>query len=380
MTLVLDEANKLAQELSERKMQLKAAMFNDKLASFVAFPSMGETCMGELAFSTIRLPFKTLDIANNELTPIDIRVDYDFVLPLEHGQRIVAFKWYYTGQFATQKYFMRMSCFDQLGRLIGTDNLDYYVKRQNVAQCGPNQFVVFYDVTYNDESSVEFKLSVYNSSLHRLRSVDCNKFTDICCNSKFIFGLCDAYESDDEDGSEDNDDEPEEEECARTWIQVCHLDTLRTSFCLVVSDEYTIERIMSDEHHVVAMSRPKDSELLSQWFISIFNLATCNESGVGDFDNSNAKLGGDETASTKFFLAEKTIDLPIESYPMPRVFLFNGWLVVPLKDEQKLIWFDKEVELSETITKWDSNRFKDFFPFGSGLLFTQHDSKILLKR
>ena len=96
--------------------------------------------------------------------------------------------------------------------------------------------------------------------------------------------------------------------------------------------------------------------------MSIFNLATCNE-----------------TATRTFFLAEKTIDLTIESFSLDRVFLFDGWLVFPLEHEQELVWFDKEGKRSETITKWDSNRFKDIFPFGSGLLFTQQDSKILWK-
>ena len=39
--LHLDEANKLAKELSDRKKELKAAMCDNKLASFSVFPSMG---------------------------------------------------------------------------------------------------------------------------------------------------------------------------------------------------------------------------------------------------------------------------------------------------------------------------------------------------
>ena len=50
----LDEANKLAQELSDRKKELKAAMFNGKLASFIKFPRMDvDVSLGELAFTDI---------------------------------------------------------------------------------------------------------------------------------------------------------------------------------------------------------------------------------------------------------------------------------------------------------------------------------------
>ena len=174
MTLRLDAANKFAHELNDRKMELKAAMFGNKLASFITIPSIGDNLvsLGELAFSTIEVPFKTLDIANNEPTPIDIRHHYDFVLPLEHGRRVIAFKWLdYQDQFGKEKSYMQMTCVDRLGRLLGSDFLDKHcVGRQDVAQCGPNQFVVCYD----RESP---KLSVYNSSLHRLRTVDCKTFS-----------------------------------------------------------------------------------------------------------------------------------------------------------------------------------------------------------
>ena len=93
----LNEANKLAQELSDRKKEFKAAMFGNKLASFFASPSIGETfLLGELVFTDIQLPFKSLDIA--ELQPVDIRVPYDFLLPLENGERIVAF-WHHGGDY-----------------------------------------------------------------------------------------------------------------------------------------------------------------------------------------------------------------------------------------------------------------------------------------
>ena len=60
------------------------------------------------------------------------------------------------------------------------------------------------------------------------------------------------------------------------------LETLREVFCVRVPDEYTIERIMADEHHVVAVSRlgndPSWQNLDSrQWFMSFFDLATLDE-------------------------------------------------------------------------------------------------------
>ena len=88
----MEEARKLAQELSDRKKELKAAMFDNKLASFHAFPSIGEASHGELTFALIQLQFKQLDIASAKLKPLDYRIDYDFVLPLDHGRRIVTFQ------------------------------------------------------------------------------------------------------------------------------------------------------------------------------------------------------------------------------------------------------------------------------------------------
>ena len=360
-SLRLDEANKLAQELSDRKMELKAAMFNNKLASFITFPSMSidDTSLGELAFSTIEIPFKALDMASNELTAIDIRVDYDFVLPLEHGQRIVAFKWYYfdSGLYDdNEKYYSQMTCVDRLGRLFCTNNLDKaFVRREDVAQCGPNQFVV----TYDCDSP---KLSVYNSSLHCLRTVDCKNFSNICCNSKFVFGIWnthDSIDSDEDDHDNYNDERDEQEEYDR--IQVRHLDTLSKAFQLRPSDEYWIERILADEHHVVAMSQLNSDRGSPYWYMNIFNLATCNESSSG--------RGGGNRPRTNFFLSEKTIDLAIESLSLLNVFLYDGWLVVPLSVEKELVWFDKNSARSETSTEWDSDYLKEIYSFGSALLF-----------
>ena len=93
LMLHLDEVNKLAQELSDRKMELKAAMFNDKLASFVAFPRIDEVTLGELAFTNVQIPFKTLDIANADLNLIDIRAAYDIRQAHRHLQE----RWYRGG-------------------------------------------------------------------------------------------------------------------------------------------------------------------------------------------------------------------------------------------------------------------------------------------
>ena len=373
LTRRLDEAKKLAQELSDRKMELKAAMFNDKLASFVAFPSMDEVTLGDLAFTSIQIPFKTLDITNNELNFIDFRSEYEFVLPVEHGQRIVTFK------FDGIEQVTQMSCFDKLGRLIGSDNLECHVWREDVARCGPNTFVVC-------PESDSPKLSVYNSSLHRVRSVECKSFLYICCNSKFVFGLLDtgdSYETDSEDDEpeDDNNDENDEQEAevenSTEKIQVRHLDTLSKAFDLRVPGNYWIERIMADEHHVVAMSKLKNNTSSSQWFMSIFDLATCNDSIGGDI--TGARRGSGKT-TRNFFLADRHVHLDVEAPTFgPNFVLFDGWLVFP-NQNRELIWFDKTGKRSETSTPLDTFNLKDIYSFGSSLIFVQHDGKLLLKR
>ena len=78
----LDVANKLAQELNYSKKDLKAAMFDNKLASFSVFPSKGDVSIGKLAFTNMQLPFNKLDMTSNELKRVDIRrADYEFLLP-----------------------------------------------------------------------------------------------------------------------------------------------------------------------------------------------------------------------------------------------------------------------------------------------------------
>ena len=371
LTLRLDEANKLAQELSDRKKELNDAMFSDKLVAFHAFPSMDETCiLGELTFTTTKLPFKTLSTTDADLKPIDIRASYDFIVPLENGQRIVTFK---SGHSRADET-IQMSCFDRIGRLLGSNKLKCNVRRENVAQCAPNQFVVCHD-------SDSFKLSVFNSSLQRLRTVDCKKFSNICCNSKFVFGMWDAYDSFEAD-SDDDDDEQEEEDSAHR-IQVHHLDTLSKAFGLRVPAKYSIERIWADEHQVVAMSRliNKPSR---HWYMTIFDLATCNHSDTMQLEAKRARKNK-SAAAGKLFLAEKHVLLRLEpcffidSAFLTKVFAFDGWLVFPHAKE--LVWFDKNGTRSEASTSLDDYKnMKELYSFGSILILTSNEGKLLLKR
>ena len=245
-----------------------------------------------------------------------------------------------------------MRCFDWDGRLIDYDHMLFKVEQENVAQCGPNEFVVCCSPRYPE-------LSAYNSNVEILREADCSKyFSRICCNSEFVFGLwqwCD----------DDDDDDEKEEQYSR--IQVCHLDTLKEAFGLRVPSKYTIERIMTDEHHVVALSRLDNSDLEScQLFMSIFDLPTCNESG-------------DDGKTARFFLFERHIDLTIKPLSLSNVFLLDSWLVVPLNGE--LVWFDKkEGKRSETSTVLDTCNLDAIYSSGSSLVFALLDrSKFLLK-
>ena len=82
----MDEAKKLTQELTDRKKQLKASMFGNKLASFNAFASTDEPSLGELTFVHVQLPFAKVNFASAELKALDIRDKYSFLLPLEDGE------------------------------------------------------------------------------------------------------------------------------------------------------------------------------------------------------------------------------------------------------------------------------------------------------
>ena len=352
----MNEANKLAQELSDRKKEFKAAMFGNKLASFFASPSIGETfLLGELVFTDIQLPFKSLDIA--ELQPVDIRVPYDFLLPLENGERIVAF-WHHGGDYISRTL---LSCFDWLGRLICTKDLDRHVKQQEVAQCAPDQFIMSYD--YNPS-----KLCVYNSSLHLVRSVAaCRKYSAICCSSKFVFGLFESHSF-----SDDQSDEwTTGVDCSIRRIHAHHWDTeLSEAFILDVAEEqYSIEQLIADENHVMAICGFSTSQRESspQWFVSAFDLqAICEE------DSSGGKK------AFKFYLSERPVHLSLHERFLPTVFCLDGWLV--FHHLEQIEWFDKEGNRSETITKLGSKNLNKIFASGSSFILTQHDGKLMLKR
>ena len=88
------------------------------------------------------------------------------------------------------------------------------------------------------------------------------------------------------------------------------------------------------------MSRLDREPVTRHWSISIFDLATYNESS-GDGGNNN----------TSFYLVEKHIELTTEPLLLSSLFLFHGWLVVPLKNANELVWFDKSGARRETSTK-----------------------------
>ena len=333
-----------------RKKELKAALFDSKLASFIAFPSLGDAfLLGELAFTDMQLPFNKLDISTNGLKSVDNRAHFGFLLLLEHGERIVAFE-------LTEKDSTKVTCFDRLIRVSRQIHIESdHVHRRNVAQCGPSEFVVCH---YRNSP----ELTVYDSDLHCLRNVRCKWFLTICCNSKFVFGIFETYDSYDSD-EEGGDKQEEEYLIAR--IQVHHLDTLSEAFELRVPAKYKINHIIADEHRVVAMC---SKSLPHQRYMSIFDLATCNESGC---DNSR----GEERAR-KFFMAERHIVLPLESLLIDEVFL----LVFPNDKRNIFVWFNKNGEQSESSTEVDLGNMRAIYSFNSCLLFDLGYDKLLLKR
>ena len=353
LTIHLDEANKLTQELSDHKKQRKAAMFGNKIASFVAFLSISDSSLlGELAFAHIQLPFNKLDISTNALKAVDICADFDFLLPLEHGQRIVAFQSNADIE-DDESYITKVACFDRLISISRQIHLvSDHVIRSDVAQCGPNEFVVS---CFTDEP----EMRVYDSDLRCLRKVQCKYFSRICCNSKFVFGLFDT------------DDDGQEEAFSNQRVQVHHLDTLSEAFELRVLDEYRIVQLKADERHVVAMSRlssEPSSPGSCQWFMSIFDLQASDEK------KGNNKM-------VRFFRAERHIDLAMQRLWLSEVFLLDGWLVVPHKDENTFVWFDAKGERSETSTDVDLSKLRAIYSSdGSSLLFALDDDTLLLKR
>ena len=349
--------NKLAQELSDRKKELKAVMFGNKLASFIAFPSMGLTSLGELAFTDMQLPFNHLDMASAELKPVGILCDYDFLLPLDGGQCIVTCKrFYHIG--IDSRCFTQMNSFDRAGRLIGTIELDFHVQQDKVAQCGPDAFIVSHGVLHS-------QFTIYDSRLTCLRVMDCRCFSQICCNSKFVFGYCDASYMNNlnvvvfmVDPDDDHDDE-DYGEYSDLRIRVHHLETLRTAFSLLVPAKYTIERIMADERHVVAMSRLINKQQSRDWYMTIF-----------DLQEASAEKNGNKNAR-KFFLAKTPIQLTIEPFfLLSSVFLFSGWLLVPCNRNRELVWFDKKGKRSETSTELNNiSHVPAIYSLGFSLLF-----------
>ena len=354
LTLRLDEANKLAQELSDRKKEFKTAMFGNKLASFTAYPS--DVSLGELTFTHITVPFKKLYFPTKELKQVNMCANFDFLLPLNDGQRIITFK---VNKYGSSRY-STISCFERLGRQIGEVTLQNEVKKDIVAQCGPGEFIVCHSTEQERviRLFMEYKLSVYDSDMKLLRNARCKTFSNICCNSKFVFGLWD-------------DDYEREEEYSSKRIQVCHLDTLNEAFCLCVTKKYDIVRIMADEHHVVAISHPLHE--WHNWFMTIFDLATCNENGG---DNKAARYG---KTGCKLFMSERNILLSEVLYFTHSVLLLDGWLGFPHENKKELVWFDKKGNRSETSTELDTRKVGAIYSWGSSLLFTQSCSKLVLK-
>ena len=295
----------------------------------------------------------------NELKAVDIRADFDFLLPLDHGQRIVAFK------RDDYENVTLMSCCDPRGRLIGSEFLERHVEQERVAQCGLSKFVVCHD----SDSSDSAELSVYDSDLNCLRNGDCKNFSAICCNCKFVFGLWDTnslYEPYELDSDDDDDSDEQEAQYSSQRIQVRHLDTLSKAYSLRVPRRFNIERIMADEDHLVAMSL--ESERYRPWFMTLFNLATCNESSCGG------------KTVRKYFLPERHVRFDVEALCLASVFLFDGWLVVPREDHNEFVWFDKKGKQNETSTEWNSKKLNEIFSFGTSLLFAKDDGKLLLKQ
>ena len=362
-------------------------MFNDQLASFTAIPIIGDvsSLLGELAFTNIQLPFKQLDMANSnsELKPVDIRTDFDFVLPLDNGQCIVTFKWF-NEKDGFELCFTQINSFDLSGRLIGSSNgLRHHVDPKQVAQCGPNEFVVCGLDLHNE-------MKVFDSRMTNLRQAKCRNYANICCNSKFVFGLWDASDkhnygyASDSDSDDDDDDDDEEEDyrgndyykqdqvgCSSQRIQACHLDTLRSAFCLLVPEEFTIERILADEQHVVAMSRLHSET--GEWFMSIF-----------DWQLASAETNGNKSAR-KFVHIERHIELTLTGpLLLFSAFLLDGWLVVPRENANELTWFDKgSGKRSKTSTKFNTSnmsKLQAIYSSGSSLFFEIKRCQLCLKR
>ena len=342
----LNKCTKFAKELSDCKRLLKAAWFGNRLATFDAFPSIADAMpLGELTFAHFQLPLATLGIDSNELKPVKIRAPYDFLLPLEHGQRIVKFKHFFEID-DIYKSFTQISCFDLHGHFIRTKTLKCHVQSKHVAQCGPSEFVVYHE-------SGSPQLSVYNSALERLRNTSCNRFLSICCNSKFVFGVWNSSAWSVEDKTV----------YTTQLIQVRHLDTLSQAFLLRLPEQYTIERILGDEHHVVALCPARNCH--RRWFMCLIDLATCNKNEGG---YQMDRVG----------LSENQFYIEMEWMWLDQVFLLDGWLVVP--GTQEMLWFDKEGTQSDLSTAWDTTKLLAIYASRSVILFKFGDGTLRMKR
>ena len=360
----LHEANKLAQELNDRRRELNSTIFSDKLVSFNASstPSIDDAppLLGELTFaSPVKLPFKELFIASSDLKPVEFRAkDYDFLLPFDQGQHIVLFTHILDILEEDGSIWERvqMSSFTRLGRPTGIRSVYKDVKPGNVAQCGPSRtFVVCrYENSHH--------LSVYNTNVNCLRSAPCKNFSTICSNSKFVFGL---WETKNERPA-DSDDIHEQEPHSRQTIQVHDLNTLSEAFALGVHEKYRIKRIMVDEHHLVAMSQLLESS--DEWLMSIFDFQ----------DKSEVKENANDNMA-HFFLHEKHVHFGKLNMSLP-VFLHCEWLIVPDENESKLVWFDKKGTRSETSTYTDLDHVRDIYSSGASLFFVLENKRLLLKQ
>ena len=155
-------------------------------------------------------------------------------------------------------------------------------------------------------------------------------------------------------------------------IRVLHLDTLSEAFVLRMPAKYTIERILADEHHVVALCPVGDEA--RQWYMCLIDLATCNQI---EGDTSNTSVGGVQTARVS--LAEFPIDVEISWQWLDQVFLLGGWLVVP--SDQEITWFDQVATRSETRTNWDNNtQLRAIYASRSVVLFKFGAGSLLMKR
>ena len=207
-------------------------------------------------------------------------------------------------------------------------------------------------------------LSVYNSSLENVGGHNCKNYSNICGNSKFVFGLWAMDHDDDDDGDNNEQAKPSSK---RQRIQVHDVDTLGETFSLRVSKKYRIHRIVADEHHMVAMWRLEGDPfgMFTHWFTSVFDLAICNEIGSGG-------------KKACFSLPERQIDLPPIWLSIADVFLLEGWLVV--RGLTELAWLDKEGNRSETSTELVTHKLRKMYASRSVLLLDVRHDMLLIKR